>query len=104
MSMTIRVAPEKLKSQAAAIADTITSIEEGYKKAEALALKYPAYREGAACEHNRQALSGLEEQAADVLKELREKPVRLLTMANIYEAAEHENQEAGRKLDRNIIS
>ena len=104
MSMTIRVTPEKLKNQAAAIADTIRSIEEEYKKAEALALKFPTYWEGAACEHNRQALSSLEEQAAGVLKELREKPVRLLTMANIYEAAEHENQEAGRKLDRNIIS
>ena len=104
MGMTIRVTPEKLKSQAAVIAETIRSIEDEYKKAEALALKFPSFWEGAAFERNRQAIGAMLEQAAGVLKELREKPVRLLKMADIYEAAEHENEEASRKLDRDIIS
>lgn len=104
MSITLRVTPEKLKSQAAAVETVITEIANEYKNVETLALKFPSYWEGDAFEYNRQALSGFMEKAEAVLKELKDKPARLLTMADLYEAAEQQNQEAAQQLDKDIIT
>ncbi len=103
MSVTIKVTPEKLLSEANALRDKMTVIKGSYSTIGDLALKFPSCWEGEACNFNRDSLNRYLADAKKQAEEILKRTDRLLRIAGVYSAAEQENKQLTGRLETNII-
>lgn len=103
MSVTIKVTPEKLLSEANALRDRMTVIKGSYSTIGDLALKFPSCWEGDACNINRDSLNRYLTDAKKQAEEILKRTERLLRIAGVYSDAEQENKELTGRLETNII-
>ena len=103
MSVTIKVTPEKLVSEANALRERITAIKGSYTTIGDLVLKFPSCWEGEACNFNRDSLNRYLSDAKKQAEEILERTERLMRIAGVYSDAEQENQLLTGKLETNVI-
>ena len=104
MSVTLRVTPEQLRAQAARINNILTRIDARYSNIGELSLQFPTYWEGEAYSLHRERMRDFLGNAGEIMAELFDRPVRLMTMAGLYSETEKQNEELGASLDSDIIT
>lgn len=104
MAIVLKVKPEVLKSKADSISSSIGTIEKELNEIGRTILGTKKYWEGDASDMHQKYYKKIEEDIPTVIKRLKEHPKDLLSMAEIYDAAESSNQQLANKLPENVIA
>lgn len=103
MSIVLKVKPEVLKTKATSITSSIQEIEKELTEIGRVVLATKSYWQGDASTQHQNYYKAIKEDVPTVLKRLKEHPKDLLTMADLYDAAEEANQQLANTLPGNII-
>lgn len=86
--MKIRVTPQELKNQSDQVASDIRSIENHWKSIESIIKGSRNYWEGDASNTHIRIYKDVADDVRDILKRLRENPIKLQMMAGVYDETE----------------
>ncbi|MDE6957732.1 MAG: WXG100 family type VII secretion target [Lachnospiraceae bacterium] len=102
-TITLKVAPETLKSKANEITEQIKRLSSNWEKMEQTIKNSKNYWEGEASDLHQKYCKEVEPGVNTILKRLREHPTDLLNMANLYDEAEQKADEIANALPTDII-
>lgn len=104
MAIVLKVKPEVLKKRANDITSSINSIEKELAEIGTVVKGTKKYWEGDASNIHQKHYKTFEDDIPKVIKRLKEHPVDLLKMANLYDKTESENKQLALKLPADVIS
>lgn len=104
MDIKLRVTPEALKSKASEVESDIRTLEKHFNSIQDIAARTSGYWAGAAGDKARKEFGGQKEDTAKVIGRFREHPVKLLTMAGIYDENEKALVAENQKLVTDVIA
>ena len=103
MDMKLRVTPEVLKSKSVEVEDEIKSLESEFRSIQDIVTKTRGYWIGAAGERARTEVDNQKDEIDTILNRFREHPVKLMTMAGVYDEAERQAVEETQALATDVI-
>ena len=104
MAIILKVKLEVLKKRATEIKTSISSLEKELAEIGTVVKGTKKYWEGDASNTHQKHYKTFEEDIPKIIKRLKEHPVDLLKMANLYDKTEDENKQLALKLPADIIS
>lgn len=102
--ITLKVTPEEIKSKAQQIQGQIERFEAAWSNMAQLVGSSRGYWEGEAGNLHQKQFRLYQEDVERIVRRLKEHPVDLLKMAEIYEESESKVQEKIRELSGDVIS
>ena len=102
--ITLKVAPAELKSKAQQIQGQIGRFEAAWNNVAQIVGSSRGYWQGDAGNVHQKQIRLYQEDVEKIIRRLKEHPVDLLKMAEIYEESENKVQEKIRELSGNVIS
>ena len=103
MSITLKVAPEALKTKAAEVESDIKILEQHFNHIQDIVARTGGYWVGTAADKARRECSGQKENGVKVIKRFREHPEELLIMAGIYDENERALVSENQSLPTDVI-
>lgn len=101
--MFIKVTPTELKNQSNQVLADIKSIEKHWKNIGTIVKGTKNYWEGEASNTHLKIYKDIEDDVNKVIKRLKENPVKLQTMAGVYDEAETNAVSAASELPTDIF-
>lgn len=101
--MIIRVTPAELKNQSNLVMADLKSIEKHWKSIETLVNGTKNYWEGDASNTHIRNYKDIKDDVDKVIKRLKENPVKLQTMAGVYDEAEESAKATANELPTNVF-
>lgn len=101
--MIIKVTPEELKNQSNQVSEDIKAIEKHWRSISNLVNGTKTYWEGDASNTHIRIYKDVEDDVNKIIARMKENPVKLLTMAGIYDEAEQNAVSMSAELPTDIF-
>ncbi len=103
MEITLKVDTYALKTKANEVENYINSLESEFNNVQDIISRTSGYWSGIAGSKARDEFSKQKEEMRKILKRFKEHPSDLLTMAGVYEEAEHSSVSENKTLNTDVI-
>lgn len=103
VGVTLKVAPNVLKTQSGVVLSEVNSLERTWREMESIIKKTKGYWEGEASIQHMEYYNDVKDDVETIIRRLKEHPADLLKMAGIYEDSESFAQQIASALPEDVI-